>query len=77
MNNKTAFPFPDVRARDSFTLMQNYMRKAPTFLFYNVCVGESPFDAIGSNGQKSTKGGQRYGKKNISTQITSEVEFFG
>ena len=52
MSNKTAFPFLDVRARDSLTLMQNYMRKAPTFLFYNVCVGESPFNSIGSNGQK-------------------------
>ena len=54
MSIETAFPFLDVRARDGFTLMQKYMRKAPTFLFYNVCVcgGESPFDSIGSNGQK-------------------------
>ena len=67
----------------SFALMQNYMRKAPNFLFYNECVWGHPPSILLAlmvrkrcQPSKSTKGGQRYGKKNISTQITSEVEYF-
>ena len=54
---------------------------APTFSLHNVCVGASPFDSIGSNGQKEVstikidQGGPEIWKKIISTQITSEVEF--
>ena len=68
-----AFPFLDV---SSFTLMQNYMRKAPTFLFHNEWVLLALTVRKSCQPSKSTNGFQRYGKKNISTQITSEVECF-
>ena len=59
----------------SFTLIQNCMRKAPTFLFYNECVWGTPPSILLAltvrkrcQPSKSTNGFQRYGKKNISTQ---------
>ena len=59
------------------------MRATPTFSIHNVCVGGPPPLIVLAltvrkrcQPSKSTKGGQRYGKKTIFTQITSEVGWF-
>ena len=63
--------------------MQNCMREAPTFFLYHVCEwGDSPSILLAimvrkrCQSPKSTNVFQRNGKTPISTQITSEVDFF-
>ena len=65
----------------SFTLMRNYMRKAPTFLFQNECVWGTPPSIIlaltvRKRCQNQPRGARDMEKKNIFTQITSEVGWF-
>ena len=72
------FQMPELEC--SSTLLYICMSTAPTFSLHNVCVWGPPPSILLAlpvrkrcQPSKSTKGGQRYRKKNIFTQITSEV----